>query len=210
MSSSGKYPPLQPLRIVAGWKLHWNTFMEVDPGPASMHFLDGSSLLLMHNDHKSRSIELCWRPELDTEGHYKLMVLNCYEELDPDTHKVVKTPDWQSPFSVFESRNRLEVVAELERLVRELPPFKDPRIMKKPGVVHDLVESLRLDLLENGPHDGILDRILKSDHKQIQSLLIDHPAVDRYALEWLAEFGANSGVLNKAAQKLKSGKFRLS
>gem|GEM_PF-502093 len=209
MSSFDPSPSLQPLRIVAGWTIQWNTLMEVDPSPETIHFFDGSSLLLMHNVHLSRSIELCWRPEMDPDGCFQLLVLNCHKELNAKTKKVQQVPDLDDPFVVFESQERLAVVSEIERLARTLPRFVDPRIMKQPGVVHKLFEELRLELLEQGLHPGLANAMLHADHAKVHHLLLDHQEVDQESVAHLADHGANKGVRTKAQQKLNSRKFRL-
>jgi len=115
---------LQPLRISAGWHVEWNLFYEVDPSKETMHYLDSSSLLHLNNYSLMRAIDLDFRPENDVNGYFYLRVLNLTEELNSKTKKISYTGDWENLYFELKSKNRLEIVKEIERLTREIPPFK--------------------------------------------------------------------------------------
>ena len=90
----------------------------------------------------------------------------------------------------------------------QLKPYQDPRILKSPGVIDDIVEPLRLELEELGVNNELVNQIIASDNKFIQDLLIDHKSVRKTHLEKLVELGASKGVKRKATQKLNSKAFK--
>lgn len=114
---------LQPLRIISGWHVEWNLFYEVDPAENTMTYFDSSSLLHLNNEHAKRAINLDWSPESDINGYYNLRVINLIKVVDSKTKKIRYEGDWENLHYEFKSRNRLEVVAEIERLLVQLPPF---------------------------------------------------------------------------------------
>ena len=79
---------LQPLRVQAGWKIKYNLFTEVDPSEENIHEFQGSSLLSMHHESANRLIDLSWRPELDVNGRYILVVLNTLEIFNPNNNTI--------------------------------------------------------------------------------------------------------------------------
>ena len=117
-------PKLHPLRIVSGWNIEWNLFYEIDPSIETMTYFDSSSLLHLNNYHVMRAINLDWKPENDVNGHYHLRVINLTEVLNPKTKKINYNGDWENLYVDFTSKNRLEIVKEIERLVVQIPPFK--------------------------------------------------------------------------------------
>lgn len=199
---------LQPLRVVSGWTIEWNTFMEVDPSPDDMSPLSGSSLLHTFNEQLRRAINLEWRPEEDFEGEFILQVIDLYEEFNFHTKKVDLSGIWDDIHYEFRSKNRLEIVAEIERLMLQLKPYQDPRILKSPGVIDDIAEPLRLKLEELGVNNELANQIIASDNKFIQDLLIDHKSVRKTDLEKLVKLGATKGVKRKVEQKLNSKAFK--
>jgi len=198
----------QPLRIPSGWTIEWNTFMESDPHPDNMSDFSGSSLLHAFNEHVKRSINLEWRPEEDVDGEFILRVINLQEEFNPHTNKVDLIGIWETPHYEFRSKNRLETVNEIERLMIQLKSYADPRILKSPGLIDDIAEPLRLKLEELGVNNELVNQIITSENKLIQDLLIDHKSVRKADLENLVELGATKGVKKKAAQKLNSKAFK--
>ncbi len=163
---------------------------------------------MMHHEGLNRIIDLSWRSEMDINGNYILVVLNCLETFDSKTNEFALDVNWKNPNHQFESNNRQEVVYELERLFLQLRPFKDPRILLKQGVVDEPSESFRSDLEHNGFTQEIADKIIRLGNAKIQDLLIDHKAVDKVTLSRLAEEGIKKGVRKKALQKLNSKRFQ--
>ena len=123
---------LQPLRITSGWTIEWNTFMEKDPHPDDMLDFSGSSLLHAFNQSSKRAINLEWRPEEDPDGEFILRVINLYEEYNSRTQKVDLNGIWEAPHLELRSKNRSNIVAEIERLMVQLDTYVDPRIMESP------------------------------------------------------------------------------
>jgi hypothetical protein len=117
-------PKLQPLRISAGWNIEWNLFYEVDPSENTIHYLDSSSLLHLNNYCLMRAINLDFRPENDVNGHFYLRVLNLTKKVSLKNKKVSYDADWENLYFELKSKNRLEIVNEIERLVIETPIFK--------------------------------------------------------------------------------------
>ncbi len=112
-------PKLQPLRIVSGWNVEWNLFYEVDPSEKTMHYLDSSSLLHLNNSNFTKAINLEWRPENDVNGHFILRVLNLTKEVNKKGD-INYVGDWENPHFELLSKNRLEIVNEIERLVLQV------------------------------------------------------------------------------------------
>jgi hypothetical protein len=110
-------PSLQPLRIKAGWNVEWNLFYEVDPSEETMHYLDSSSLLHISNHNILRAIDLDFRPEKNVNGFYFLRVLNLTQKINKKTKEIDYDGDWENLFFEFKSKNRLEIVKEIERFL---------------------------------------------------------------------------------------------
>lgn len=115
---------LQPLRITASWNVEWNLFYEVDPSEETMHYLDASSLLHLNNYSLLRVINLDFRPENDVNGHFYLHVINLKNDVNSKTKEVSYNGDLGNLFFEFTSKSRIEIIKEIERLMRETPPFK--------------------------------------------------------------------------------------
>lgn len=115
---------LQPLRITNSWHVEWNLFYEVDPSIETMHYLDSSSLLHLNNYSLKRDINLDYRPENDVNGYFYLRVLNLKEIINSKSKEVSFDADWENLHFELKSKSRIEIVKEIERLVREIPPFK--------------------------------------------------------------------------------------
>jgi hypothetical protein len=182
--------------------------MEIDPHPDQISAFGGSSMLYARNDHSRRAINLEWRPEEDPDGEFILQVINLYEEFNHQTNKVELSGIWDDPFFEYTSRNRMEIVDEIERLMLQLGPYEDPRILKSPGVVDEVSEALRLQLIENEVSDELVTHIMETKNKVLQDLLIDHDNIRASDLERLIESGTTKGVRNKASQKLNSKSYK--
>lgn len=108
-SLEGLFPkitaPLQPLRIEPGWTISYNEFLEADldtdenPNTWAMRKQD---LFQATQKKRNRLLDLGWYPEQEVDGAFRLQV---YEGDFTGTQ-----------LHEFSSRNRLEVVAEMERL----------------------------------------------------------------------------------------------
>ncbi|MEO9571436.1 MAG: hypothetical protein ABJH82_14625 [Polaribacter sp.] len=109
-------PELQPLRIVSGWNVEWNLFYEVDPSKNTMHYLDSSSLLHLKNKSNTKAINLEWRPENDVNGNYILRVINLIKTTN-NKGIINYEGDWENLHFEFKSKNRIEIVNEIERLL---------------------------------------------------------------------------------------------
>lgn len=119
---------LQPLRITSSWHVEWNLFYEVDPSKETMQYLDSSSLLHLNNYSLMRAINLDYRPENDVNGHFYLRVLNLKEVISSKSKEVSFDADWENLYFELKSKSRIEIVKQIERLVRETPPFKEKNI----------------------------------------------------------------------------------
>ena len=110
-------PNLQPLRITAGWKIEWNLFYEVDVTKEFIHYFDSSSLLHLSNQNILKAIDLDFRPEKDVNGHFYLRVINLTAVENPKTKEIDYDGDWENLHFEFKSKNRLEIVEQIERLL---------------------------------------------------------------------------------------------
>lgn len=108
-------PPLQPLRIPAGWRVDWNTLLEVDPGNADEAF-GGSSLFMATNEGRRFRIDVEWRPEFDPNGSYRMRVEYAPWER---TERGRRRTDLALHFRDAEVVHELETRSR-EELVREL------------------------------------------------------------------------------------------
>lgn len=103
-------PRLQPLRIPAGWFVSYNNGLyEIDPDQAEVPELERwwvfkQDMLQMRHEATNRLLDVGWYPEGDlVNGGYGLVV----HEGDfhgPELHR-------------FKTRDRLALVAEVERLL---------------------------------------------------------------------------------------------
>lgn len=106
-------PPLQPLNIPAGWLVTYNNGLyEIDPNPELIPEQDRwwifkQDMLQIQHDRYNRLLDVGWYPEGDLEeGHYGLVV-------------------YKGDFSgellyEFQTRERMVLVAEIERLLEEI------------------------------------------------------------------------------------------
>lgn len=199
---------LQPLRIEAGWQVDYNQFYEVDPAPGYEHYFEGSSLLILQNNSRLKLIDVQWRPEKDLEGEYQMEVLNFLENFNTKTNEFDIAPNWENPFLTFSTKSRINLVDKLEELMRILPVYEDPRITEKRGIVDELSEAYRLELLENGISTSLAQKILKNGNPAIQNHLLDLKELTREIILMFAEMGTTKKVRNKAKNKLCSKRFK--
>ncbi|MEZ5970674.1 MAG: hypothetical protein R3C31_02545 [Hyphomonadaceae bacterium] len=97
---------LQPLRIPIGWSVHYNDFHEIDQDdPEAWHWRKENLLQLSH-ERRDRLLDLGWYPPDDANGRY-VLVLHAHDFTGPELER-------------FESRDRAEIVAEVERLAAEV------------------------------------------------------------------------------------------
>jgi hypothetical protein len=103
--------PLQPLRIPSGWMVIFNDgFYEIDPLaeaiPADKHiWFFKEDMLLLQNAHYNRLLDVGWYPSGNLErGEYALRL----HEGEADTRRQLHE---------FRTRDRLTLVAEIERLL---------------------------------------------------------------------------------------------
>jgi hypothetical protein len=101
---------LQPLRVPTGWGVEYNNGLyEVDPSAqvaeADRCWLFKQDMLLMRHERRNRLLDVGWYPDGDLqEGEYRL---------------VVHEGDFRGPrLHEFATRDRLALVAEIERLLR--------------------------------------------------------------------------------------------
>jgi len=182
--------------------------METDPSSEKMDAFTGDSLLLLSSSHRLRSIELSWTPEGDYQGSFKLVVINLLENFNKKNNTIEYDGDWDNPYYTFHSRDRLEIVDEIERLTLSLDPYDDPRLLLRRGEVDEFSEALRIELLTNGLNKELIDTILTKGNWKIQDILVDHPDIDHLTLDLIAQKGMKKGIRKKALQKLNSKKFR--
>lgn len=200
---------IQPLRVYPDWQVLYNQFYVVDEiTEENIDLVDSIYLLKLYSQQRNQFIAMWWRPEADVNGCYHIEVHHVLEVFNTKTNTFDLKFDTK-PHTVFESRNRLEVVEKLEEdLMWRLPVYEDPRILKNRGVVSEPSESYRLELEKNGLTEKLLNDILKDGNKQIQLLTLTHSEMNREIISQFVDEGCTVKVKNKATQKLKSKKFR--
>lgn len=199
---------LQPLRISAGWQVTYNQFYEIDPLVGNEAYFDGSSLLHLHNRRLLKFIDLSWRPELNLNGAYKLEVLNYLELFNPKSNELEVHPIWEQPYLSFSTKSRKTIVDKLESCMMELPPFKDLRILDKPGVINTKSENYRLELYSLGLTELLVSQVLADGNREIQDIILDHPDITKNILLEFLKKSKFKKVVNKAQQKLNSKPFK--
>ncbi|WP_418510341.1 hypothetical protein [Corallibacter sp.] len=199
---------LQPLKIPAGWTVDWNLLTDTDPTEDTIHEFTSSSLLLISSHTRLKAIDVSWRPEGDINGAYQLQVICLLPKFNTKTNTLDYEGVWEAPELEFSTKNRLELVDKLNHLLFYLKPYTDTRILLQPGVVDEPNEAIRQELLTNDLTKELVERIMTSNHKKLQELLLDHKAVTNTDVEKLSQDGATKGVKNKAKQLLNSKQFR--
>lgn len=195
---------LQPLKIPAGWLVDWNLLTDTDPTEDTIHEFTGSSLLLISSHILLKAIDVSWRPEGDINGAYQLQVICLLPKFNNKTNTLDYEGIWESPELEFTTKNRLELVDKLNHLLFYLKPYTDTRILLQPGVVDEPNEAIRQEFLSKGLTEKVVSKILDSNHKVLQNLMLDHEDISRPIVEKLVEIGVSKGVRNKAKQLLSS------
>ncbi|TBV26875.1 hypothetical protein DMZ43_07375 [Meridianimaribacter sp. CL38] len=199
---------LQPLKIPAGWTVEWNLLTDTDPTEDTIHEFTGSSLLLISSHTRLKAIDVSWQPEGDINGAYQLQVICLLPKFNTKTNTLDYEGVWEAPELEFSTQNRLELVDKLNHLLFYLKPYTDTRILLQPGVVDKPNEAIRQELLTNDLTEELVEKIMASNHKKLQELLLAHKAVSYADVEKLSQEGATKGVKNKAKQLLNSKQFR--
>ncbi|MAB47621.1 MAG: hypothetical protein CMC05_03220 [Flavobacteriaceae bacterium] len=195
---------LQPLKIPAGWSVDWNLLTDTDPTEDIIHEFTGSSLLHISSHTRLKAIDVSWRPEGDINGAYQLQVIYLLPKFNTKTNTLDYEGVWEAPELEFSTQNRLELVDKLNHLLFYLKPYTDTRILLKPGIVDEPNEAIRQEFLSKGLTEKVVSKILDSNHKVLQNLMLDHEDISRPIVEKLVEIGVSKGVRNKAKQLLSS------
>ena len=203
MSSS----ELQPLKIPSGWSVAWNLLTETDPTEANIHEFSGSSLLLLNSPIRLKAIDVSWRPEGDINGAFQLQVICLLPKFNAKSNTMEYEGIWETPELEFQTKDRLALVEKINHLLFSLQPYTDNRMMLKPGVVDEPNEHIRQVLLK-GLTSDVATKIMASNHRQLQDLVLEHSAVSKTMVEELALSGAGKGIRNKAKQLLNSKRFK--
>ena len=101
--------PLQPLRITAGWKVHYNNGLyEVDPTPSTIPWwwIFKCDMMTLVHEEKNRLLDLSWSDEMNVEeGCYRLTL---YEGTDYHGTEL----------ETYETRDRQELVERIETILQ--------------------------------------------------------------------------------------------
>lgn len=109
--------PLQPLRIPTGWLIAYNNGLyEIDPDPAKVPeserwWIFKEDMVQMKHEQRNRLLDIGWYLEGNlVDGYYNLFIHegNCS---GPELHR-------------FRTRDRLALVAEIERLLKVIDAGK--------------------------------------------------------------------------------------
>lgn len=97
---------LQPLRIPIGWSVEYNDFHAINQDdPVAWHWRKDTLLQLKHA-RRDRLLDLSWHPPDDAEGRYRVRLF---------------AGDFTgAELETFESRDRLELVAAIERMLDDV------------------------------------------------------------------------------------------
>ena len=198
---------LQPLKIPSGWSVEWNLLTDTDPSEEFIHEFTGS-LLLLNSSSRLKSIDVSWQPEGDINGSYHLQVICLLPKFNNITNTLEYEGIWETPEVEFKTSNRLLLVDKINHLLFTLKPFEDERILLKPGIVDKTNETIRLDLVTKGLTEEVLDKIITSDNKKLQELVLNYKTIPHIYVEKLSQNGATKGIKNKAKQLLNSKLFK--
>ncbi len=199
---------LQPLKIPAGWFVAWNLLTDRDPAIDTIHEFTGSSLLLINSPTRLKAIDVSWRPEGDLDGAYQVQVICLLPKFNSKTNTLEYEGIWETPELIFCTKSRPELVEKVNHLLFSLEPFTDPRILLKPGIVDEPNEAIRQELLIAGLTGDVAAKIIASQHKVLQDLMLNHQDISKELVEKLVQSGAGKGVKNKAGQLLNSKRFK--
>ena len=97
-------PPLQPLRVPAGWTVQYHDLREIDPSPAAFaDTLLREDLLQLKNRRTNVLVDVGWYLDGNPDGGYAV---------------VVHRGDFQGEqLHEYRTPSRLSLVAEVERLL---------------------------------------------------------------------------------------------
>ena len=199
---------LQPLRIEAGWQVEYNQLYEVDATAGNEHYFEGSSLLMLKNSGRLKLIDVEWRPERDLKGAYFVRVLNYVENFNHKTNEMSSSPDWKKPHFAFSTQSRQTLVQQLEELMRLLPKYEDPRIVIKRGVVDEIGEQYRLQFLQHGFSEQLINNIINNGSAAIQQYILNQKSIPKAVLILFSKDGITKKIRNQAFRKLNSKQFR--
>lgn len=201
---------IQPLRVYPDWQVLYNQFYVIDEiTEENIDIVDSVYLLKLYSQQRNQFIAMWWSPEADVNGCYHIEISHVLEIFNSNTNTFDLQFD-KEPHTVFESRNRLEIVEKLEEdFMWRLPAYEDPRILKNRGVVDEPSESYRIKLVEkDGLTQEVLDSILASGNKQIQLLTLEHKDINKEVITRFVNETNFTKVKNKAIHKLNNKKFR--
>ena len=103
--------PLHALRIPAGWLIEYNQFYAMPSDhPMAWSVVCKDSLLMLKHMRREVLVDLSWMPAEDPKGAYLL--------------RVFKSDHWGEELHAFESRDRVAVITEIERLLDEIGGFR--------------------------------------------------------------------------------------
>ncbi len=115
-------PPLQPLRIPAGWHADYNEFFDVEPDhtaeafSGSWLYFKEDMLQLTHPEWRLL-LDLGWYPEFQPEGSFLLQLIQLMDDVE-------QMPEaWWHPLATYRSLSRHTIVAMIEAWLLE-PPSK--------------------------------------------------------------------------------------
>lgn len=199
---------IQPLRVCPDWQVLYNLFFEIDEiTEENFDYVDSVYLLKLYSQSRNQFISMWWSPEADINGCYHIEIYHTLEVFNERTGEIdIKFEE--EPHTIFESKNRLEVVEKLEDFMRHLQIHEDPRILKSRAVVDEPSESYRLELLSNGLTEGLITNILKDGNKQIHILALGHKNINREIIVRFFNESRFSKMKKKAEQMLNNKKFR--
>ena len=199
----------QPLRVYPDWQVLYNQFYEIDEiTQENIEWVDNDFQLKLYSKLRNQFIAMWWTPTLDVNGYYHIEVRPALEVYCSKT----KSMDlkFEKIHTVFESRDRLEIVEKLEEdLMWKLPHYEDPRILKGPGLVDQPSESYRIDLEENGFNEKLMNNILLNGNKKVQNIALLHPDLNRNIILRFKEESPFLKVQKRAAHLLTNKKYKL-
>ncbi|CAH8713345.1 hypothetical protein M5W83_26685 [Paenibacillus thiaminolyticus] len=101
---------IHAMRIPTGWSVNKNNFWEIDPcnldPDDDIWFMFTDSLLQLHHQKKSITLDMGWRPDFLPEGNFLVVILI--------------NEDWDKPIERFESNNYIEVIEFIETKLLEI------------------------------------------------------------------------------------------
>lgn len=199
---------LQPLKIPSGWNIEWNLLTETDPTKETIHEFTGN-LLLLNSQTRLKAIEVSWKPEADINGAYQLQVICLLPKFNSKTNEMEYEGLWETPELEFSTKSRLELVEKINELLFVLKPYQDKRILLQPGVVDLPNEAIRQELLTDGLTSEVVSKIIASNHKGLQNLVLDYKNISKSTIEKLVQHGASKGVKTRAKQLLNIKKHKI-